>query len=30
MIDGKPLAEGAAVTVTIRASDCVLLLDDED
>ena len=28
MIDGRPLAEGAAVTATIRASDCVLLLDE--
>jgi putative spermidine/putrescine transport system ATP-binding protein/spermidine/putrescine transport system ATP-binding protein len=28
MIDGRPLAEGAIVTVTIRASDCVLLLDE--
>ena len=29
MIDGQPLAVGAAVTVTIRASDCVLLLDEK-
>jgi putative spermidine/putrescine transport system ATP-binding protein/spermidine/putrescine transport system ATP-binding protein len=29
MIDGRPLAEGAMVTVTIRASDCVLLLDED-
>ena len=27
-IDGLPLAEGTAVTVTIRASDCVVLPDD--
>jgi spermidine/putrescine transport system ATP-binding protein len=27
-IDGPPLAEGTAVTVTIRANDCVLLPDD--
>jgi hypothetical protein len=27
-IDGSPLAEGTAVTVTIRGSDCVLLPDD--
>jgi hypothetical protein len=29
MIDGQPLTEGAAVTATIRASDCVLLLDED-
>jgi putative spermidine/putrescine transport system ATP-binding protein/spermidine/putrescine transport system ATP-binding protein len=29
MIDGRPLAEGAAVTVTVRASDCVLLRDED-
>lgn len=29
MIDGQPLAEGATVTATIRASDCVLLLDED-
>ena len=29
LIDGRPLAEGAIVPVTIRASDCVLLLEEE-
>jgi putative spermidine/putrescine transport system ATP-binding protein len=29
-IDGQPLAEGTAVSVSIRASDCVLLPDDSE